>query len=444
MFRPGTDFQRVLLHRDRRHERASTEAGDGLRRLRRRCWSSRRRPVGRHRHASPASTAATSRTPASTTSPSSPRDELAVVEDAGDTLHSQRNALDSGYIFDVAADYSSAARSRSAFLAEGRDASATIDAAPARPPATTTATTRSPASTSPTATRRRRLLGAKVPTLFRTAGGSSGPSSTATTSPTRCRPPRRFARQIGQSPAVIADGGASLFGMATTERRTAAIDRARLKELTERERAHPERTRARRRRSSAPSRSCPGRAELVPGRRPVARLPRARQGLARLGRRRQRVRRLPQRLRRHVRRPREPGDRRRRASAGGAGTHFAAPTEGSIVVAEELRRRWGLPQWRFTNSGTESTMDAIHLARGATGRDVIVKIEGTYHGHHDAVMVSVKPPPEQMGDARRARVACRTASATREAITDADQARPVQRRRGARARAREPRARSPA
>jgi glutamate-1-semialdehyde 2,1-aminomutase len=80
------------------------------------------------------------------------------------------------------------------------------------------------------------------------------------------------------------------------------------------------------------------------------------------------------------------------------GTHFAAPTEGSIVVAEELRRRWGLPHWRFTNSGTESTMDAIHLARGLTGRDIIVKIEGTYHGHHDAVMVSVKPPPDQMGD----------------------------------------------
>jgi glutamate-1-semialdehyde 2,1-aminomutase len=79
------------------------------------------------------------------------------------------------------------------------------------------------------------------------------------------------------------------------------------------------------------------------------------------------------------------------------GTHFAAPTEGSIVVAEELRRRWGLPQWRFTNSGTESTMDAIHLARGLTGRDVIIKIEGTYHGHHDAVMVSVKPPPDRMG-----------------------------------------------
>jgi glutamate-1-semialdehyde 2,1-aminomutase len=80
------------------------------------------------------------------------------------------------------------------------------------------------------------------------------------------------------------------------------------------------------------------------------------------------------------------------------GTHFAAPTEGSIAVAEELSRRFGRPQWRFTNSGTESTMDAIHLARGATGRDVILKIEGSYHGHHDAVMVSVYPPLDALGE----------------------------------------------
>jgi glutamate-1-semialdehyde 2,1-aminomutase len=80
------------------------------------------------------------------------------------------------------------------------------------------------------------------------------------------------------------------------------------------------------------------------------------------------------------------------------GTHFAAPTDGSIVVAEELQRRFGLPQWRFTNSGTESTMDAVHLARGATGRDMILKIEGSYHGHHDAVMVSVYPELEALGE----------------------------------------------
>jgi glutamate-1-semialdehyde 2,1-aminomutase len=80
------------------------------------------------------------------------------------------------------------------------------------------------------------------------------------------------------------------------------------------------------------------------------------------------------------------------------GSHFAAPTEGSIIVAEELKRRFGLPQWRFTNSGTESTMDAIHLARAATGRDLVLKIEGSYHGHHDAVMVSVRPPLDQLGE----------------------------------------------
>jgi glutamate-1-semialdehyde 2,1-aminomutase len=79
------------------------------------------------------------------------------------------------------------------------------------------------------------------------------------------------------------------------------------------------------------------------------------------------------------------------------GTHFAAPTDGSIVVAEELTRRFGLPQWRFNNSGTEATMDAVHLARGATGRDTILKIEGSYHGHHDSVMVSVYPPLEALG-----------------------------------------------
>jgi glutamate-1-semialdehyde 2,1-aminomutase len=80
------------------------------------------------------------------------------------------------------------------------------------------------------------------------------------------------------------------------------------------------------------------------------------------------------------------------------GTHFAAPTEGSVIVAEELVRRFNLPQWRFTNSGTEATMDACHLARAATGRDMILKIEGSYHGHHDTVMVSVYPDLEALGD----------------------------------------------
>ena len=83
------------------------------------------------------------------------------------------------------------------------------------------------------------------------------------------------------------------------------------------------------------------------------------------------------------------------------GTHFAQPTEDAIVVAEELRRRFGLPLWRFNNSGTEATMDAVHLMRAATGRDRILKIEGGYHGHHDSVMVSVYNDVAELGSPNR-------------------------------------------
>ena len=72
------------------------------------------------------------------------------------------------------------------------------------------------------------------------------------------------------------------------------------------------------------------------------------------------------------------------------GTHFGAPTEEVVAVSEELARRFGLPSWRFTNSGTESTMDAIRIARAYTGREDIAKVFGAYHGHHDPVMVSVR------------------------------------------------------
>jgi glutamate-1-semialdehyde 2,1-aminomutase len=83
------------------------------------------------------------------------------------------------------------------------------------------------------------------------------------------------------------------------------------------------------------------------------------------------------------------------------GTHFAQPTEDAIVVAEDLARRFGLPQWRFANSGTEATMDAVHLMRAITGRPKIVKVEGAYHGHHDSVQVSVYPSPDEIGPATR-------------------------------------------
>src|SRR3954468_4303646 len=80
------------------------------------------------------------------------------------------------------------------------------------------------------------------------------------------------------------------------------------------------------------------------------------------------------------------------------GTHFAAPTEDAVVVAEDLQRRWGLPRWRYTNSGSESTMDAIRIARAYTKRESVMKIFGSYHGHHDTVMVSIGVEYDKIGD----------------------------------------------
>jgi glutamate-1-semialdehyde 2,1-aminomutase len=80
------------------------------------------------------------------------------------------------------------------------------------------------------------------------------------------------------------------------------------------------------------------------------------------------------------------------------GTHFAAPTEDAIVVAEDLQRRFKLPRWRYTNSGSEATMDAIRIARAYAGRDTVMKIFGSYHGHHDTVMVSIGVEYDKIGD----------------------------------------------
>ena len=79
------------------------------------------------------------------------------------------------------------------------------------------------------------------------------------------------------------------------------------------------------------------------------------------------------------------------------GTHFAQPVEDAIIVASALADRFGLPQWRFCNSGTEATMDAFHLMRAITGRDLVVKIEGSYHGHHDLVNVSIWRSLDDLG-----------------------------------------------
>jgi glutamate-1-semialdehyde 2,1-aminomutase len=79
------------------------------------------------------------------------------------------------------------------------------------------------------------------------------------------------------------------------------------------------------------------------------------------------------------------------------GSHFAQPTTEVAEVAEALSTRFGLPLWRFGSSGTEATMDAVHLMRAHTGRDLVVKIEGAYHGHHDTVRDG-PGVPAAMGD----------------------------------------------
>lgn len=72
------------------------------------------------------------------------------------------------------------------------------------------------------------------------------------------------------------------------------------------------------------------------------------------------------------------------------GTHAGATGRDAVAVARELSGRWGMPLWRFATTGSEATMDALRLARAVTGRDTVVKMAGAYHGHHDAVLVSVE------------------------------------------------------
>ena len=71
------------------------------------------------------------------------------------------------------------------------------------------------------------------------------------------------------------------------------------------------------------------------------------------------------------------------------GTSYGAPTEAEIRLAETVVERVeGLEALRFVNSGTEATMTALRLARGATGRDRIVTFAGCYHGHADALLAA--------------------------------------------------------
>lgn len=74
--------------------------------------------------------------------------------------------------------------------------------------------------------------------------------------------------------------------------------------------------------------------------------------------------------------------------AASRGLSFGAPTEAEILMAEEICRLVpSIEQVRLVSSGTEATMSALRLARGATKRDKIIKFEGCYHGHADALLV---------------------------------------------------------
>jgi glutamate-1-semialdehyde 2,1-aminomutase len=71
------------------------------------------------------------------------------------------------------------------------------------------------------------------------------------------------------------------------------------------------------------------------------------------------------------------------------GTSFGAPTGRELELAERVLERYpGCERVRFVNSGTEATMSALRVARGATGRDFIVKFAGNYHGHADGLLVA--------------------------------------------------------
>ena len=80
------------------------------------------------------------------------------------------------------------------------------------------------------------------------------------------------------------------------------------------------------------------------------------------------------------------------------GMLFVTPSPTSTDAAERICKRFGIDQVRFTNSGTESTMYAVRVARSATDKMGILKIEGGYHGSYDPFVVSSKPPLDKIGN----------------------------------------------
>lgn len=76
------------------------------------------------------------------------------------------------------------------------------------------------------------------------------------------------------------------------------------------------------------------------------------------------------------------------AAAANDGTSYGAPTENELILAEFINKAVpSMEMVRLTNSGTEAAMSALRLARGYTGRDLVLKFEGCYHGHSDGLLV---------------------------------------------------------
>ncbi len=99
------------------------------------------------------------------------------------------------------------------------------------------------------------------------------------------------------------------------------------------------------------------------------------------------------------------------------GVSFGAPSTPEVELAEEIVRRVpGVEKIRFVNSGTEATMSAVRLARAVTGRDVIIKFAGGYHGHADSFLVQAGSGAATLGLPDSPGVTQGSAKDTRNAI----------------------------
>lgn len=102
------------------------------------------------------------------------------------------------------------------------------------------------------------------------------------------------------------------------------------------------------------------------------------------------------------------------AAAAAKGTSFGMPTPGEVEIAELITELVpSIDVLRFVNSGTEATMSAIRVARGATGRDVVIKFAGCYHGHGDSFLVQAGSGAATFGEPNSLGVPAGTVATTR-------------------------------